>query len=127
MSHRPAHSTRRSAWTAAVAMAVTVWAVSSQLMPGTVGAAPAADRKITICHVPPGNPENARSIEVDANGWNGHDNHEGDYEGACAAPTTTTTARPTTTTTTTARPTTTTQAPTTTAAPTTTVRANDDS
>ncbi len=76
MSHRPAHSTRRSAWTAAVAMAVTVWAVSSQLMPGTVGAAPAADRKITICHVPPGNPENARSIEVDANGWNGHDNHD---------------------------------------------------
>ena len=108
-----------------MAVAVTVWAVSSQLMPGTVGAAPAADRKITICHVPPGNPENARSIEVDANGWNGHDNHEGDYEGACAAPTTTTTARPTTTTTT-ARPTTTTQAPTTTAAPTTTVRANDD-
>ncbi len=98
-----------------MAVAVTVWAVSSQLMPGTVGAAPAADRKITICHVPPGNPENARSIEVDANGWNGHDNHEGDYEGACAAPTTTTTARPTTT-----------QAPTTTAAPTTTVRANDD-
>lgn len=41
------------------------------------------DRKVTICHVPPGNPENAQTIEVDANGWNGHDNHKGDYEGAC--------------------------------------------
>lgn len=41
------------------------------------------DHKVTICHVPPGNPENAHTIEVDANGWNGHSNHQGDYEGAC--------------------------------------------
>jgi hypothetical protein len=37
------------------------------------------DNKVWICHVPPGNPGNAHAIYVDANGWNGHDNHTGDF------------------------------------------------
>ncbi len=38
------------------------------------------DHKVWICHVPPGNPGNAHAINVDANGWNGHDNHAGDFQ-----------------------------------------------
>jgi hypothetical protein len=34
------------------------------------------EHKITICHVPPGNPENAQEVEVDKNAWeSGHDPH----------------------------------------------------
>ena len=34
------------------------------------------DDKITICHVPPGNPENAHAITVDKNAWeNGDSTH----------------------------------------------------
>ncbi len=34
------------------------------------------EHKIEICHVPPGNPENAQEIEVDKNAWKqGHDPH----------------------------------------------------
>ncbi len=42
----------------------------------------AAD-KVTICHVPPGNPANAHTIVVGASGWNGHSKHKGDYMGPC--------------------------------------------
>ena len=34
------------------------------------------DHKITICHVPPGNPENAHEITIDLHAWeNGHTPH----------------------------------------------------
>jgi hypothetical protein len=34
------------------------------------------DHKITICHVPPGNPANAHEISIDLNAWeNGHSQH----------------------------------------------------
>ncbi len=46
---------------------------------------PDPDHKVTICHVPPGNPENANEIEVDENGWNGHDQHTLDYAGKCSS------------------------------------------
>jgi hypothetical protein len=39
--------------------------------------------KITICHVPPGNPANAHTLVVSRNGWNGHQRHKGDYAGPC--------------------------------------------
>ena len=42
--------------------------------------AQAQDHKITICHVPQGNPENAHEITVDLHAWeNGHnpDNSDG--------------------------------------------------
>jgi hypothetical protein len=49
-----------------------------------------AGEKITICHVPPGNPENAHSITVDKSAWeNGHDPHNAhslDYVGECKQP-----------------------------------------
>jgi len=38
--------------------------------------------KIVICHVPPGNPENAHSIEVSINSLDAHLAH-GDSIGAC--------------------------------------------
>ena len=53
----------------------------------TVLLSPGPDHKIEICHVPPGNPANAHTIEVDENAWtNGHsphNNHNLDYLGAC--------------------------------------------
>ena len=39
------------------------------------------DQKILICHVPPGNPDNARVIEVAHSSWEGHAKH-----GDCHAP-----------------------------------------
>ncbi|MCR9251462.1 MAG: DUF4382 domain-containing protein [bacterium] len=38
--------------------------------------------RITICHIPPGNPDNARTIEIDASAWPAHEAH-GDYLGEC--------------------------------------------
>jgi LPXTG-motif cell wall-anchored protein len=75
--------------------------------------------KVTICHVPPGNPDNPLTLEVDAEGWNGHKNHPDDYEGPCQGPTTT--SEPSTTTSSTTAPTTTTEPSTTTSQPTTTL------
>lgn len=37
------------------------------------------NHKIWICHVPQGNPGNARAIYVDEHGWDGHDNHSRDF------------------------------------------------
>ncbi len=50
------------------------------------------DHKVTICHVPPGNPENVHAIEIDKNAWesghNPHNAHDMDYladsNGSCA-------------------------------------------
>jgi hypothetical protein len=46
--------------------------------------APAAGGRITICHIPPGNPGNKHEIEVDASAWPAHQGH-GDTMGACPA------------------------------------------
>ena len=46
--------------------------------------APTAGGKITICHIPPGNPGNKHEIEVDASAWPAHQGH-GDTMGACPA------------------------------------------
>lgn len=47
------------------------------------------DHKIEICHVPPGNPANAHTIEVDQNAWTSghspHNSHSLDYVGSCRA------------------------------------------
>lgn len=58
--------------------------------------------KITICHVPPGNPANAHTISVSRNAWeNGHsphNTHSLDYIGECdevLEPTATNTSVPT--------------------------------
>jgi hypothetical protein len=40
--------------------------------------------KVTICHVPPGNPDNAHTIRVGENAAARHlDRHAGDFEGRC--------------------------------------------
>lgn len=49
---------------------------------------PSNSNKVIICHVPPGNPENANELSVSINGWeNGHSggngNHNWDYLGPC--------------------------------------------
>lgn len=66
--------------------------------------------KTVICHVPPGNPENAHTIEVDDHALQAHlgDNpeglHGGDSRGPCHEPPTTTGEEPPTTTTTPTEP-----------------------
>lgn len=40
------------------------------------------DKKITICHIPPGNPANFHSISVSINALDAHLAH-GDYVGSC--------------------------------------------
>ncbi len=44
--------------------------------------------QVTICHIPPGNPENAQTLTVSIMAWNGHlrnngGNHNGCHLGAC--------------------------------------------
>jgi hypothetical protein len=44
----------------------------------------ARNHKVDVCHVPPGNPENAQEISVSGNAAEAHlRNHEGDTIGAC--------------------------------------------
>lgn len=45
------------------------------------------EKKITICHVPPGNPENKHTIHIAFSAWPAHkNNHDGDYLGSCNNP-----------------------------------------
>ncbi len=45
----------------------------------------APEPKVTICHVPPGNPDNAHSITIGESAVPAHlANHPGDAIGACA-------------------------------------------
>ena len=46
--------------------------------------APGPNGKVTICHVPPGNPDNAHTISVSPNAANAHLGH-GDFCGPCEA------------------------------------------
>lgn len=39
--------------------------------------------KITICHIPPGNPDNAHAIRISVNAWPAHEAH-GDVIGDCS-------------------------------------------
>ena len=73
----------------------------------TTFAAQPQDHKISICHVPPGDPANAHVISIDLHAWeNGHTPHNAhdmdfvvDADQACpAVPETTTTVAETTTT-----------------------------
>jgi hypothetical protein len=40
------------------------------------------EKKITICHIPPGNPGKAKTLVIGASAWPAHQGH-GDKEGAC--------------------------------------------
>jgi hypothetical protein len=46
---------------------------------------PAPEQKITICHIPPGNPNNPQTIEIPMSAWPAHQAH-GDQLGACKPP-----------------------------------------
>ncbi len=39
--------------------------------------------KITICHIPPGNPTNGQTLTVSINAWNGHLNNNGGHYNGC--------------------------------------------
>ena len=43
-------------------------------------------KKILICHVPPGNKDNPRTLSISKNALGGHDNHPDDYDGPCSEP-----------------------------------------
>jgi hypothetical protein len=59
---------------------VTVVALGGGLA-SSVNAQQPQDHKITICHVPPGNPDNAHSITIDEHAWeNGHTPHNAHSE-----------------------------------------------
>lgn len=40
------------------------------------------EKKMTICHIPPGNPSKAKTLEIGSSAWPAHQAH-GDTEGAC--------------------------------------------
>ncbi|MCB0400723.1 MAG: hypothetical protein KDD41_01445 [Flavobacteriales bacterium] len=48
----------------------------------TKGACPVEEKKITICHLPPGNANNPQTIEIPESAWPAHAAH-GDSKGAC--------------------------------------------
>lgn len=48
--------------------------------PGTSG----GEEKLTICHIPPGNPSKVKTITIGASAWPAHEAH-GDKKGACPA------------------------------------------
>jgi len=48
-----------------------------------INACGARSGKITICHVPPGNPDNAKTLSISVNAWPAHEAH-GDTCGPCS-------------------------------------------
>lgn len=54
----------------------------TQIAPSARRWVPDAEAKVAICHVPPGNPSNARTIHVGASAVPAHEGH-GDTRGAC--------------------------------------------
>ena len=57
--------------------------VGGGLIPGMA----AAGEKVTLCHVPPGNPTNVQTLTVAPSAVQAHlKNHPGDYVGACIPP-----------------------------------------
>lgn len=49
---------------------------------GATDAGTGEEKKITICHIPPGNPGKAKTLTIGASAWPAHQGH-GDKEGAC--------------------------------------------
>ena len=50
--------------------------------PATSPTDPAADEKVTICHIPPGNPSKKQTLSIGASAWPAHQAH-GDTQGPC--------------------------------------------
>ena len=66
--------------TSFLVMAIGLLSVLSAHAP--VATAKPSDHKVVICHVPPGNPENAHTLTVGAPAVEAHLDH-GDYLGEC--------------------------------------------
>ncbi|GAG39830.1 unnamed protein product, partial [marine sediment metagenome] len=49
---------------------------------GVVAQGNSGKNKITICHIPPGNPDKQRTMTVPEPAWRGHESH-GDVLGSC--------------------------------------------
>jgi hypothetical protein len=65
-----------------VAMVVTIVVVAASSLANTALAQ--SGNKVTICHIPPGNPANAQTITEGAPSTPGHIRNHGDYLGACS-------------------------------------------
>jgi len=68
----------------ALYLAVTAGLLGMLSAHAPVATAAPDDHKVVICHVPPGNPENAHTIVVDYHAVPAHLEH-GDFIGACEA------------------------------------------
>jgi hypothetical protein len=85
--YRQAHRLPPQKWELGVLVLAIIAIIAIVVMswPGVV----TAGEKVTICHVPPGNPENAHTITIDKHALKAHlgDNeeglHGGDYYGEC--------------------------------------------
>jgi hypothetical protein len=73
-----------SQWRHSMNKTVAALIVAAGLGAVAVGHTTAATVKVTICHIPPGNPANRHTIEVGQPAVNAHLAH-GDYIGACGA------------------------------------------
>jgi hypothetical protein len=61
-----------------------VLAYEIKLQNPTTDAGGGGEKKITICHIPPGNPGKAKTLTIGVSAWPAHQAH-GDKEGACPA------------------------------------------
>lgn len=84
----PVHRCARLSLSAAVVAAILALVVEKVGAGGDCSAFPCGNNgnKVLVCHVPPGNPENAHTICVSPNAVPAHlGNHEGDHCGECTA------------------------------------------
>ena len=65
-----------------VADATWLLAFEIKLQDPAAGAGSGEEAKMTICHIPPGNPSKAKTLSIGTSAWPAHQAH-GDKEGAC--------------------------------------------
>ncbi len=57
-------------------------ATECDVLPDDDDGVPPLDGQVTICHIPPGNPSNAKTLTIGGSAWPAHEGH-GDSLGAC--------------------------------------------
>ena len=62
---------------------LTFLAIAAIITFGSTATQAAPLPKVTICHIPPGNPDNAHTITISENALQAHINNHGDIPGAC--------------------------------------------
>ena len=72
--------TRKTSWWLRGLLGMTALVGLVAIQPGAAGA---GQDKVTICHIPPGNPENAHTIVVGAPAVPAHLANHGDSVGEC--------------------------------------------